>query len=401
MADFNSKYTGEQVEALLDIVSQGGGSGGGGGTITEAEITAMGFTKNQGTITEVKMNGVSKGTSGVVDLGDVPTKDVVDGLLDWQNGADGDIANLYSDKQDVITDLATIRDGANKGATAVQPKDISEFITVEDVATVATTGSYNDLVDKPTIPSAVTESTVSGWGFTKNTGTYSKPSGGIPRSDLASDVYAAIMKAEQYTGTVTGIKLNGETLGANAGVVDLGVLLQGEISGNTTAVNIQGFINDNLYVLPNAANGDEDDILLSRDTVKTINGESIFGSGDITIEGSGGAGGGKEVIIYEGAIVEQAEADKIYIMQSSVRRIGVYDLIIPNNGVYGEYVFIFDTSESEIEVARLEIPDYVIWANGTVPTLEAGVYYELSIVYTNSSVGGDIFKAVLTPFKPV
>ena len=40
-----------------------------------------------------------------------------------------------------------------------------------DLSTVATTGSYNDLSDKPTIPSAVTESTVSGWGFTKNTGT--------------------------------------------------------------------------------------------------------------------------------------------------------------------------------------------------------------------------------------
>ena len=34
-------------------------------------------------------------------------------------------------------------------------------------------GSYNDLTDTPTIPSAVTESTVSGWGFTKNTGNVS------------------------------------------------------------------------------------------------------------------------------------------------------------------------------------------------------------------------------------
>ena len=39
------------------------------------------------------------------------------------------------------------------------------------LATVATSGSYNDLSNKPTIPSEVTESTVSGWGFTKNTGT--------------------------------------------------------------------------------------------------------------------------------------------------------------------------------------------------------------------------------------
>ncbi len=57
-------------------------------------------------------------------------------------------------------------------------------------------GSYNDLTDKPTIPDAVTEGTVSGWGFTKNTGTYSKPTGGIPKADLASAVQTSLGKAD-------------------------------------------------------------------------------------------------------------------------------------------------------------------------------------------------------------
>ncbi len=39
------------------------------------------------------------------------------------------------------------------------------------------------------------------------------------------------------------------------------------------------------YAVPDSATGDEDDVLLSRSTVKTINGESILGEGDITIEG--------------------------------------------------------------------------------------------------------------------
>ena len=56
-------------------------------------------------------------------------------------------------------------------------------------------GDYNDLSNKPTIPSAVTESTVSGWGFTKNTGTYSKPTGGIPKTDLANDVQTSLNNA--------------------------------------------------------------------------------------------------------------------------------------------------------------------------------------------------------------
>lgn len=42
--------------------------------ITESDVAGWGFTKNAGTITEIKMNGVSKGTSGVIDLGTVLTE---------------------------------------------------------------------------------------------------------------------------------------------------------------------------------------------------------------------------------------------------------------------------------------------------------------------------------------
>lgn len=334
MEDFNSKYTGEQVEALLDIVSQGGSSGG---TITEAEIAAMGFTKNQGTITEVKMNGVSKGTSGVVDLGNVITehqdisgkvdkvtgkglstedfttalKSKLEGLSNYDDTTlsnalatlrsdfdklvsgdsttaiktfneiiaflDGiadteDLASIIASigqqiagKQATITDLATIREGAAKGATAVQPKDVAGivtdegFVTADDLAGVAKTGSYNDLMDKPTIPSAVTESTVSGWGFTKNTGTYSKPSGGIPKSDFASDVQTSLSKAD--------------------------TAVQRDKFDEIEYIQIQGFsgpLSGVLYALPSEANGDEDDVIATRETLKTINGESLLGEGDIT-----------------------------------------------------------------------------------------------------------------------
>lgn len=61
-------------------------------------------------------------------------------------------------------------------------------------ATDSSSDAY--IKNKPTIPAAVTESTVSGWGFTKNTGTYSKPSTGIPKSDLASAVQTSLGKAD-------------------------------------------------------------------------------------------------------------------------------------------------------------------------------------------------------------
>lgn len=43
----------------------------------ESTVSEWGFTKNQGTLTGVKMNGSNKGTSGIVDLGTVVTDAVV------------------------------------------------------------------------------------------------------------------------------------------------------------------------------------------------------------------------------------------------------------------------------------------------------------------------------------
>ena len=87
--------------------------------VVESTVSGWGFTKNKGTVITVKMNGANKTTSseGVVDLGTVIT-------------AHQDI----SGKQDKIT-------STNKLNASL----------VSGLATVATSGSYNDLADKPTI----------------------------------------------------------------------------------------------------------------------------------------------------------------------------------------------------------------------------------------------------------
>lgn len=124
---------------------------------------------------------------------------------------------------------------------------------VESLATVATTGSYKDLADKPDIPSGGgADITVDESLSTTSTnpvqnkvitaelnkkGTYTKPSGGIPKSELASDVQESLGKAdtalqsyeEQYKGTVTSVKIYGSTKNPNAdGLVDLGNIVGGE-----------------------------------------------------------------------------------------------------------------------------------------------------------------------------
>lgn len=266
-----SKYTGKQVDNILDSVSdkqdiiidldtiRAGAEKGStalqreqytgtyskpSGGIPKSDLasavqsslnkadTALQVETYKGTVTGVKMNGQTKGTSGIVDLGTVLTQHqdlsgkqdkLVSGtniktingksLLgngnitieggsgeadltgyateSWVEGkgyaVQSEVEEDLATKQDKITDLATIRSGAALGATSVQNTEIAK---------VAKSGSYNDLTNKPTIPAAVTETTVTGWGFTKNTGTYSKPSGGIPKTDLAPAVQTSLDSVE-------------------------------------------------------------------------------------------------------------------------------------------------------------------------------------------------------------
>jgi hypothetical protein len=69
------------------------------------------------------------------------------------------------------------------------------------------------------------------------------------RAGAAKGATALQSYTEQYKGTVTGVKINGTTKNPSSGVVDLGT------------------------------------VITSHQTLKTINGQSLIGSGDITIEG--------------------------------------------------------------------------------------------------------------------
>jgi hypothetical protein len=417
MEDFNSKYTGQQVEDLLDQVASGNTGGGGieaetdpiflespAATITNEQISAWNnkvdketgkglSTEDFTTALKTKLEGLSNYDDTEIEnaLSSLQTQintlvsgnasDAInsfneiiaflDGVKDTEDleGIIASIEQQIAGKQDAISDLETIRDGASKGATSVQPNDISEFITVDDVAKVATSGSYNDLVDKPTIPSAIN---IAGTNYTpSDTGIidlnpaslYRKPSGGIPKTDLSSEVQTALTNADTYKGTVTGVKINGTTKSPSNGIVDLGnipasiptevyvadftmeSLREGMYNGTQVNCDMQGlitameankvilvresedsayrgvsvlnvFLEDLLYFsivdthgnilwsegTPYGAevsyiNGaslhlrswdEKQDVLVSGNNIKTINGESIVGSGNITISGGSG-----------------------------------------------------------------------------------------------------------------
>ena len=174
----------------------------------EDRINAHSGIDKVGTVTGVKMNGTTKNpSSGVVDLGTVLTA---------HQSLDG--------KQDKIT-------SSNKLSASL----------VSGLATVATSGSYNDLSNKPTIPAAANNGklTIQKNGtdvatFTANQSTNVTANITVPTkvSEITNDSGFTTNK-----GTVTSVavKMNGTTKGTvtSSGTIDLGTVLTShqDISG--------------------------------------------------------------------------------------------------------------------------------------------------------------------------
>ena len=140
-----------------------------------------------------------------------------------------------------------------------QLENDSNFVTSDNIKTIngeSILGSGDITIEGESL----TESDIAAMGFTKNTGTYSKPSGGIPKSDLESEVQTSLGKADNS--------------------------LQVETFGDMELITLNGFEGRGaglLYALPHEATGDEDDVLASKNTLKTINGESLVGNGNISL----------------------------------------------------------------------------------------------------------------------
>lgn len=215
----------------------------------------------------------------------------------------------------ISTKLATITMVEQEIPTKTsQLENDSNFVTSDNIKTIngeSILGSGDITIEGESL----TESDIAAMGFTKNTGTYSKPSGGIPKNDLSVDVQSALNAANAYQGTVTNVKINGTTKSPESGVVDLGNVgtynkpstgipksdlesevqtslgkadnsLQVETFGDMELITLNGFSGRGaglLYALPHEATGDEDDVLASKNTLKTINGESLVGNGNISL----------------------------------------------------------------------------------------------------------------------
>ena len=125
----------------------------------EADVAAKGFTKNTGTYIK-PAGGIPKSDLAAAVQTSLGKADTAlqehQSLAAYRKAAAQDA--IDAQKQSIITDLETIRSGAAKGATAVQPESGKGLFS----------GSYNDLTDKPTIPdiSGKQDKLIAGEGIT-------------------------------------------------------------------------------------------------------------------------------------------------------------------------------------------------------------------------------------------
>lgn len=133
-----------------------------------------------------------------------------------------------------------ITNALDRKQIAITPDTKLSASLVDGLSAVATSGSYNDLSNKPTIPAAANNGTLT---IQKN-GTNVATFGANQSTDATANITVPTKVSEltndagytTNTGTVTGVKINGATKTPTSGVVDIGSDI---ITGTTYASDIK------------------------------------------------------------------------------------------------------------------------------------------------------------------
>ena len=162
-------------------------------TVTSEVIHIKGADGKDGITPTIGDNGnwyIGEADTGKPSRG-VPGKDGADGHTPVK-GTDYWTA---SDKAEVVAEAAAAVDLTPYAKKTEVPTKTSQLTNDSGFLT-----SHQDISGKQ--DKATLEADVAAKGFTKNTGTYSKPAGGIPKADLAAAVQTSLDKADSALQSV-------------------------------------------------------------------------------------------------------------------------------------------------------------------------------------------------------
>lgn len=362
MADYNSKYSGEQVEALLDQVASGNAGGGGGGGIA-VETDPIFSASPAATITE-------------------------------------DDKAVWSGKQDAISDLATIRSGAAKGATAVQAETLAGYALEgyvdaevkalgDSLAEVATSGSYSDLSDKPTFKTINNESIEGSGNITI--------SGGSGQQGPQGDKGDKGDKGDTGVGVQSVTQTTTSNADGGSNVVTV-TLTNGTKSTFTVKNGSKGSSGSNGTNGKDGADGATfTPSVDSAGNLSWTNNKGLTNPPTVNIKGpkgDAGSGGGSSGGV-EGGIQWTMRSATAYIDDNGVIRLDPF--VVYHSGYFGgDGTILFNGSDyySEWRIIFYIDPGNSLtinvdfWANGIIPDISAGGVYELSVVLNGTSLLG-------------
>lgn len=231
-ADADDVYTKQEVDGALaekadvtDIPTKTSDLTNDSGFVTGQEVSQTYETKSDATAKETALQNAINRKQDILTFDNVPTNGSSNPVK-----SDG-IYDALATKQPNISDLQTIRSGAAAGATAVQPAELqTELLQKQDrlisgtnIKTINNTsllGSGNIVIqgggsDPEAVkftPQTLTDAQKEQARTNIGAGTYSKPSTGIPASDLADGVIPTI--------PVTDVEVDGVSV-VNDGVAEL------------------------------------------------------------------------------------------------------------------------------------------------------------------------------------
>jgi hypothetical protein len=235
MVDFQSKYSGEQVEEMLDQIANGEIGGGGIETETDPIFSAS----PAASITDAKKaewdNKVDNVSGKQLSTEDFTTalKTKLEGLSNYDDAelanaistlrndfdklVSGDTTTAIKTFNEVIAFLDGIQDTQDlSGIIASIEQQIAGKMDKVTLATVATSGSYNDLSNKPTIPdvSNKQDKLVSGTNIKTINGNSLLGSGDIAIGYDDTEIKGQISEIEATIGDINSVldAINGEVI---------------------------------------------------------------------------------------------------------------------------------------------------------------------------------------------
>lgn len=251
------------------------------------DMATQTWVQNQGYLTEVPSNYVTdseltEGLAGKQDKGDYALKSDLNTLATKEELATKADTSALSSKQDTLvsgTNIKTINGDSILGSgNLVIQSGTSNWDDIQgkpQFAGVATSGNYNDLINKPTIPDVsglATKEEIADMETKSNAAATYATKQEIPSLEgyltetVASETYATkqALGNKLDTATYNSEKAGFETKENAAATY--------QVKGNyATKQEIAG----------------KQDTLVSGTNIKTINGHSVLGAGDITIQAGG------------------------------------------------------------------------------------------------------------------